>query len=137
MPDPEVLQSGSFTVEGLNPQVPRRLIFYHGEKRLGTTLTLRGKQPETLSVRLGPCGEVIGRVLGRAGKPVAGMRVFFFRIENGLSVIAKTDPQGRFRAALVPGLVYRLPRRLTGDVDEVKLRPGQVRDLGDLLLDGR
>jgi RNA polymerase sigma factor (sigma-70 family) len=134
MPDPEVLQSASFTVEGLNPQVPRQLIFSHGEKRLGKVLTLRREQTETLTVRLEPCGEVIGRVVDRASKPVAGMRVWFFRSENDLSVLAQTDPQGRFRAALVPGLEYRVPRRLIKDFDELEVGPGQVRDLGDLRL---
>jgi hypothetical protein len=134
MPDPEVLPGASFTVEGLNPQVPRRLIFYHGEKRLGKALTLRAEQPETLTVRLEPCGEVTGRVVARAGKPVAGMRVNFYRLGNGLSVLVKTDDQGRFRAALVPGLKYGVPPRLIKDFDDLVVGPGQVRDLGDLLL---
>jgi hypothetical protein len=134
MPDAEVLESASFTVEGLNPRVPRRLSFYHGGKRLGKTLTLRGEQTEALTVRLEPCGEVIGRVADRAGKPVAGMKVIFGRADNGLTVLAKTDPQGRFRATLVPGFKYPVPRRLTRDFAELEVGPGQVRDLGDLLL---
>jgi 5-hydroxyisourate hydrolase-like protein (transthyretin family) len=135
MPDAEVLPSASFTVEGLNPRVPRRLSFYHGEKRLGKTLTLRGEQPEALTVRLEPCGEVIGRVVDRAGKPAADTRVFFYRPDNDMHVQAKTDPQGRFRAALVPGLGYGygVPR-LIGDFDDLEVGPGQVRDLGDLRL---
>jgi hypothetical protein len=123
-----------FTVEGLNPRVPRELSFYHGEKRLGKTLALRGEQPEALTVRLVPCGEVIGRVVDRAGKPVAGRWLVFSRPGNSVSVQAKTGPEGRFRAALVPGLEYGAPPRLTGDFDELEVGPGQVRDLGDLLL---
>jgi hypothetical protein len=134
MPDAEVLESASFTVEGLNPRVPRRLSFYHGEKRLGKALTLRGEQTEALTVRLEPCGEVIGRVVDRAGKPVAGTRVWFSRPDIGLTVLAKTDAQGRFRATLIPGLRYRVPPRLSKDLDELEVGPGQVRDLGDLLL---
>lgn len=134
MPDAEVLESAAFTVEGLNPRVPRLLSFHHEEKRLGKVLTLRGEQTEALTVRLEPCGEVIGRVVDRAGKPVAGMRVWFARPANDLSALATTDPQGRFRATLVPGLKYRVPRRLTKDFDELEVGPGQVRDLGDLLL---
>jgi hypothetical protein len=134
MPDAEVLEGAAFTVEGLNPEVPRPLSFYHEEKRLGKALTLRGEQTEALTVRLEPCGEVIGRVLDRAGKPVAGMRVCFGRPANDRSALAKTDAQGRFRATLVPGLKYRVPWRLTRDFDELEAGPGQVRDLGDLLL---
>jgi hypothetical protein len=134
MPDTEVLECASFTVEGLNPRVPRQLSFYHGEKRLGKALTLRGEQPETLTVRLEPCGEVIGRVADRAGKPVTGMRVWFSALNNGMTVLPKTDPQGRFRSALVPGLKYRVPQRLIKNLDELEVGPGQVRDLGDLRL---
>jgi hypothetical protein len=62
------------------------------------------------------------------------MNVRFSRPGNGLDVLAKTDPQGRFRAALVPELKYRVLRRLIKDVEELEVGPGQVRDLGDLLL---
>jgi hypothetical protein len=138
MPDAEGLESASFTVEGLNPEVPRQLSFYHGEKRLGKALTLRGEQTEGLTVRLEPCGEVIGRVADRAGKPVAKMTVLFVRPENVLTVLAKTDPQGRFRATLVPGLKYHVGLtsrwRPTRDRDELEVGPGQVRDLGDFQL---
>jgi hypothetical protein len=138
MPDPDVLVSASFTVEGLNPRVPRRLYFYHGEKRLGKALTLRGEQTEALTVRLEPCGEVIGRAADTAGKPAAGMKAWFFRPENDLSVRAEVDSEGRFRAALIPGLKYR--GRLSGpwrsgkDLGDLEVGAGQVRDLGDLLL---
>ena len=137
MPDAEVLESAAFMVEGLNPQVPRQLSFYHGEKRLGKTLSLRGEQPEALTVRLEPCGEVIGRVADTAGKPVAGIRVLFYRPdENGTSVQATTDPQGRFRATLVAGLKYRLPpaARLARGVEELVVGTGQTHDLGELRL---
>jgi hypothetical protein len=134
MPDAEVLESASFTVEGLNPQVPRPLSFYHQEKRLGKVLTLRGEQTEALTVRLEPCGEVIGRVVDRACKPVAGMRVYFGRADNGLSALATTDPQGRFRAALVPGLKYGVPQRLIKAFEELEVGPGRTKDLGDLPL---
>src|SRR5262249_15979466 len=101
MPDPQVLESAPFTVQGLNPRVPRLLSFYPEGKGLGKVLTLRGEQTEALTVRLGPCGEVIGRVVDRAGKPVAGRSVWLARPANDLSALAKTDPQGRFRATLV------------------------------------
>jgi hypothetical protein len=132
MPDPEVLESSSFTVEGLNPRVPRRVIFYHGEKRLARILTLLGEQPETLTVRLEPCGEVIGRVVDKAGKPVAGRRLWFFRLES-LGVQVTTDSEGRFRAALVPGLEYRVPWH-PGGLDALEVGSGQVRDLGEVRL---
>ena len=70
----------------------------------------------------------------RDGEPVAGMRVCFGRPANDRSAWAKTDAQGRFRATLAPGLKYRVLWRLTRDFDELEVGPGQVRDLGDLVL---
>src|SRR5262249_24333566 len=134
MPDAEVLEGASFTVEGLSPWVSRQLSFYHEGKRLGKALTLCGEQPEALTVRLGPCGAVIGGVGDGAGNPVAKRTVVLGRPGNGRPVLAKTGPQGRFRAALVPRLDYRAPPRLSRDFDELEVGPGQVRDLGDLLL---
>jgi hypothetical protein len=91
-----------------------------------------------LTVRLEPCGEALGRVADRAGKPVARVRALFYRQENGMSVLAETDPQGRFRAALVPGLKYRgrlsTPLRLSEDPGDLEVGPGQVRDLGEVRL---
>jgi hypothetical protein len=135
MPDSEVLDNASFTVEGLNPRVPRRLAFFHGGRRLGKVLTLRGEQTEALTVRLEPCGVVLGRLVDRAGRPVPGAAPWFGRLDNGLDARAQTDAQGRFRADLVPGLKYRLlssPARLSRDVGELEVGPGQTKDLGDL-----
>jgi RNA polymerase sigma factor (sigma-70 family) len=134
MPDAEVLQSSDFTVEGLNPRVLRHLTFYHREKRLGKALRLLGEQTEALTIRLERCGEVIGRVVDRAGKPVPGMQVSRYRPGNDLNVPVKTDAQGRFRAVLLPGLAYGVSRRLITDSEVLEVGPGEVKDLGDLLL---
>ncbi len=138
MPDAEVLAGASFTVEGLNPDVPRPLSFYHEGKRLGKALTLRGEQAEVLTVQLEPCGEALGRAVDAAGKPVAGVVALFYREENGVSARAQTDPQGRFRATLVPGLKYHVllsgPQRPAKDIGELVVGPGEARDLGGLLL---
>ena len=110
--------------------------FYHAEKRLGKVLTLRGDETEALTVRLGSCGAVCGRVVDRAGHPVSGQGLWFGRGDNGLDVKAVTDLQGKFRADLVPGLTYRMPSSLVSrpvkDVDELVVAPGQTKDLGDL-----
>jgi hypothetical protein len=136
MPDAEVLESASFTVEGLSPGLTRQLSFYHAENRLGKVLTLRGDETEALTVRLGSCGAVCGRVVDRAGHPVSGQGLWFGRGDNGLDVKAVTDLQGKFRADLVPGLTYRMPSSLVSrpvkDVDELVVAPGQTKDLGDL-----
>jgi hypothetical protein len=136
MPDAEVLEGPSFTVEGLNPRLPRQLSFYHAGKHLGKVLTLRGEQAKALRVQLEPCGAAIGRVVDREGQPVPGVALWFGRLECNLGTRAQTDPEGRFRAALVPGLEYRLLStpacRLARVVGELKVGPGQTKDLGDL-----
>ncbi len=141
MPDGEMLEGASFLVEGLNPRRTRELSFHHKEKGLGKCLTIRGDQTKTLTVQLEPCGEVIGRMVDKSGSPASEVKIFFSSEGNGLRAAAETDRQGRFRAALVPGLPYklgialRLPTspRLLRPVD-VQVESGQSKDLGDLIL---
>jgi hypothetical protein len=140
MPDAEMLETASFLVEGLNPRRTRELSFYHKEKRLGRFLTIRGDETKTLSVQLEPCGEVLGRVVNRAGRPVSGASMWFHSDGNGLSAYAETDHQGRFRAALVPGLPYRWggttdQHSLSTRVDLLTVESGKIKDLGHLLLE--
>jgi RNA polymerase sigma factor (sigma-70 family) len=138
MPDAETLAGASFTVEGLNPHVPRRLSFFHREKQLGKTLTVSGDGAQELTVRLEPCGAVVGRVVDRSGKPVPREVVWFGRLDHGIDARAETDEQGRFRAALVPGLKYPLQapaaRLLPKGLGELEVASGQTTDLGDVSL---
>jgi hypothetical protein len=134
MPDAELLGTAAFTVEGLCPRVARPLSFFHPEKQLGKALTLRGDETEALTVRLEPCGVVVGRVVDKAGHPVSGQDLWFGRLDNGLSSRARTGLRGEFRAPLVPRLKYHLlSRRLADDVGELEVGPGQTKDLGHLL----
>jgi RNA polymerase sigma factor (sigma-70 family) len=137
MPDAEMLETTSFLVEGLNPQRTRELSFHHKEKGLGKFLTIRGEETKTLTVQLEPCSEVIGRVMNRAGRPVPGVRIGFHSEGKGLAAKAETDRQGRFRAALVPGLQYYwgLPTQRQRTIQVLTVESGKIKDLGDLLLD--
>lgn len=140
MPDAEMLDGASFLVEGLNPQRTRDLSFYHEEKELGKFLTIHGDQTKMLTVQLEPCGVVVGRVVNKAGRPVPGVDIGFGNVGNGLYFRAETDSQGHFRAALVPGIPYRLgggttQHRLSRRVDVLTVESGKIKDLGDLLLD--
>jgi len=134
MPDAEMLEGPSFLVEGLNPQRTRELSFHHQEKGLGKVLTIRGDETKEWTVQLEPCGEVIGRVVNGAGRPVPGVSIRFGRADNGLDAKAETDHQGRFHAALVPGFQcqWRLPTQRT--IHVLTVESGQTKDLGDLLL---
>lgn len=139
MPDGEVLDGPTFLVEGLNPRRTRDLSFFHEEQELGKFLTLRGDQTKTLTVQLEPCGLAVGRMLSRSGTPVPGVKIWFSSEGNGLRTATQSDRQGRFRAALVPRLSYRLglagSHRLTKRLDVLTVESSQIKDLGDLLLD--
>jgi protocatechuate 3,4-dioxygenase beta subunit len=138
LPDEEVLDTASFTVRGLNPRRSRTLFFRHEGKALGKVLTVRGDEAGPLAVRLDPCGWVVGRLVGRRGTPVPGGILYFDPGENILGVLAETDREGRFRAALLPGQSYSLSLysagRLLKPVGPVAVEPGRSKDLGDLPL---
>lgn len=145
MPDAEMLEDPSFLVEGLNPQRTRELSFHHPEKGLGKVLTIRGDETNELTVQLEPCGVVVGRMVDRAGRPVPGVGIRFSGSGiMGFYVAAETDRQGRFRAALVPGLAYRpglqyqegrtTTPRLPRSVGVLAVESGRTKDLGDLLV---
>jgi RNA polymerase sigma factor (sigma-70 family) len=140
------LKSASFTVRGLHPGRPRFLYFHHAEKNLGCTLELRGEKTEPLEVRLLPCGSVSGRLVDKAGKPVANTVIHFCREgyvafwPGGFQV--KTDREGRFRAdGLVSGQKYTMNRNIDNIADTlpsgVVVEPGQRKDLGDLAVEVR
>jgi RNA polymerase sigma factor (sigma-70 family) len=134
--EPETLASPSFTVEGLNPQRPRQLLFHHREKELGKVVIVRGEETEALKVQLEPCGVVSGRIVDSDGKPVPGMTVGFHPRPPmiGMEVMAQTEGEGHFRAALVPRQQYTLStvRRLLKPIGDLKVESGQTKNLEDV-----
>jgi RNA polymerase sigma factor (sigma-70 family) len=136
--DGELLDGESFTITGLNPRCSRELLFRHRGKRLGKLLTIGGDETGPLIVQLDPCGHVLGRVVDKEGKPVAGLYLSFSRRSQSPEVVAETDRDGRFRQALLAGQKYSLwpssYRRLTKDVGELEVESGRSIDLGDLLV---
>jgi len=139
MPNYDVLERASFTVTGLNPRLTRDLFFLHRDQNLGKVLTIQGDETRPLTVQLDPCGTVIGRLVDKAGKPVLGVNVNFFRSGDGYSFLnTATDADGRFRMeGLVPRANYSLlsSRRLLKDVGQVEVESGRIKDLGDLSVD--
>jgi RNA polymerase sigma factor (sigma-70 family) len=138
IPDIELLECASFTVVGLNPGRSRNLFFHHRGKDLGKVLTIRGDEPEPLTVQLDPCGSILGRLVDKSGRPVPEVTISFLPGVNGANVIAVTDREGRFRATLVPGEKYSLgplsSHRLLRAVGQVEVESGRSKDLGDLPL---
>ncbi len=140
MPEEETLESATFALRGLNPSRSRELFFHHREKGLVKVLTVPGDEAGPLTVRLEPCGSVIGRLVDKSGKPKPGVVMYILHRTNGwLQAKTETDEEGRFRADLVPGEQYRLsllaPHRLQiqgAGVVGVEVVSGRSYDLGDL-----
>jgi len=136
IPDDEVLEGASFAVMGLNPLRTRDLVFLHRDKALGKSLSIRGDEPQPLTVQLEPCGVIIGRMVDRGGNPVPDLIVCLGRKDG--SVVAETDREGRFRAPVLPGQEHWLgllsQRRLLRQVGALEVESGKTRDLGNLPL---
>jgi RNA polymerase sigma factor (sigma-70 family) len=139
LPEDEMLEGASFTVAGLNPRRSRDLFFHHKGKSLGKFLTIGVNQTEPLTIKLDPCGSVLGRLVDKRGKPIPEVTVCFYPEGKSLDNLAQTDRDGRFRLNLVPGQKYSLGlrsyRRLVRDMGKVEVESGRRKDLGDLILD--
>jgi hypothetical protein len=139
----ETLQGAEFTVRGLNPKAPPRLlVFQHKGKNLGSVLKgLPAEKDGPLIVKLQPFGSLSGRIVDRDGQPVSGCHGRLFIGPVGYFQKFTTDKEGRFRVGgLVPGLRY-----LVGGEDKdgrlflpfqegAVVEPGKNKDLGDFKL---
>jgi protocatechuate 3,4-dioxygenase beta subunit len=143
------LDGPSATVYALDPAKPRALAFYHPEKRLGGTATVRGDEKEPVVVKLGPLARLTGRLLDTDGQPLAGAEVSLgtnrvidgelYRFATPAGARAVTDKDGRFTLDdAVPGIWFYLQIRKgkyyyrpKPTLWERQFKPGQTVDLGD------
>jgi RNA polymerase sigma factor (sigma-70 family) len=149
-----VLPAADFTAEALNPAKPRRLLFWHHERKLAGTVVLRGDEPEPVTVTLQPLAAITGRaVLKGSGEPLVGHAVEYsawpelewpVRTKGGERVATLTDNDGRFRLTDLPAgvplnvsVIVPKTRFATIHVERVTLAPRQTKDLGDLKGDRR
>ncbi len=58
------IKDATCTIFALDPKKPRRVLFFHAERNLAGSLTLRGDEKETPVIRLGRAGTAIGRIAG-------------------------------------------------------------------------
>jgi len=140
------LPAAEFTATGLDPEQPRRLVVRHPERRLAAVTTLRGDEPEPLVVQLQPAATLTGRAVTAEVEPLVGARATWSSEDPTLNYLtgnkeppARTDAAGRFRIECIPvGLTVRLVLHARGSdqvwhsVKDLSLRPGEVKDLGDL-----
>jgi hypothetical protein len=129
------LPEGTFTLDGINPRRPTSLYFLHKEKGLGFYTDNLENANGRITVRLQPCGSVVGRFLDADGQPVADEKVWI----GPYSGLIKTGKDGRFRMDhLVAGCKYNV--KINNPITRVvapdfKIEPGKTKDLGDIVIE--
>jgi RNA polymerase sigma factor (sigma-70 family) len=139
------LTAGAFTAIALDPKQPRPLFFRHDERKLAAVVMAKGDESGPLDVRLQPAGTVTGRLVDDEGQPRTGVTVnvnfgegqfgsrFYTTFMN-----RPVGSDGRFRIeGLIPAVKYDIGARtgntmLGGLGLGLTLRPGEIRDLGDV-----
>ena len=148
------LPEATATVYALNPDKPRAMAFFHAEKKLGGTATVRGDERGPVVVKLAPLGQVSGRLFDADDKPLKGVEVSLgadLQMKSGGEldrVVAprgkpvRTDKDGRFHIeGVVPGLKFVLFLQAKAPVfggvaslavRQVQVKPGEKLNVGDL-----
>jgi hypothetical protein len=143
-----VLPGDTFTAEALSAARPRRLLFWHHDRKLAGTVLLKGNEPEPVTVTLQPLATLTGRAVGKTGEPLVGYTVQY-AASAGLewpgapkrrdppSIV--TDKEGRFRITDLPAgvplnLTIIVPKGIFAPIhrERLILDPGKTKDLGDL-----
>ncbi len=130
--------ASTHTVESLKPGKPRVLTFAHQSQHLTGELVLQGDETAPQKVTLKPWGVLTGRVVNADGEPWGEAEFHSILPAEGFPKVGK---DGRFKiVGLIPGKPYTLQLvkdfMVRGTVaKDVKVGPGEVKDLGDLVLE--
>ena len=130
-------EASTFTIHGLRPGKQRTVTFLNPKRGLAGQLILRGDESQPQTITLQPWGVLTGRIVDDEGQPCnTGDALLGVRLPFQESRIPK---DGRFRIeGLVPGKSYTL-ELIRGSmlvnlvVENVKVDPGEVKDLGDVV----
>jgi hypothetical protein len=123
-------------IESLKPGKQRTLTFFHQGRRLTGELVLQGEETAPQTVALQPWGVVTGRVVNADGEPWGEAELHSTILPQGYPRVGK---DGRFKIeGLIPGKPYEFllvkDHIVRGTVaTDVKVGPGELKDLGDLL----
>ncbi len=142
------LPSAECVLTNLHPQRPRRLVVRHDGRKLVGHAEARYGRGEPVRVQLVPWAVLTGRLLRADGRPFPGA---FISTNGGKSKEGATfgpvhyghvgtRADGTFRVeGIIPGLEYEFwyfrlgPPEVGGTlVEGVRLKPGEVKDLGDV-----
>jgi hypothetical protein len=66
------IEKDTCSVYHLEAGKPRLVVFYHPEKKLAGSLTLKGDEKAPVTVKLDPVGSIKGRLLDAEGQPLIG-----------------------------------------------------------------
>ncbi len=141
-------ESPTFIARNLKTNQPRRLQFYHQERKLAGSLLINGDETGPLTVKLEPWAVVTGRVLAESGSPADNVMVrgyYKLQSEEQAGILpdqnfVQTDDGGRFRVeGLAAGIQYSLSaskdnRELGVVGDPFTISAGETKDLGDLVI---
>jgi len=142
----EDLPTAQFRLPGIDPKRPRSFEFRHSAKNLGAIVLIKGDESMPVKVRLQNCATITGRIVDEEGLPRASWIGGYIHqgqldINNdtvGIG-IERTGKDGRFRIeGVIPGLKIGFWAGSSPSyydqhlVPELTLKPGEVRDLGDL-----
>ncbi len=134
-PPPE---ASTYTILGLEPGEKRTLTVLNSKRRLAGERVLSGDDTQPQTITLQPWGVLTARIVDTDGQPSNAHDQIALDLPSGFPTVGK---DGRFRIeGLVPGKSYTLRLLKMGGafVDEfvakdVKLGPGEVKDLGDVV----
>jgi RNA polymerase sigma factor (sigma-70 family) len=148
------LPATTATVYALNPEKPRTMAFFHGDKKIGGTAVVRGDEKEPVIVKLAPLGQVSGRLLDVDGNALDGVDISvnpirdigseLYRFAAGLNTPVRTDKDGSFRlTGVLPGLKFYLSLRRERTyfvgvprIGARQVKPGETLKLGDVRAKG-
>jgi RNA polymerase sigma factor (sigma-70 family) len=153
-PLPGATRGAEITIKGVNPKRPSEFYAYHAGRNLSGMFTVNGMEKDRVEFRLQPACTLTGRMVDRAGNPLAGQTIHAHRITridpNGQRYSSPhfapensvTDADGRFSLrGLLPHSEHTVncvpPRQSTGrELTSLldPLKPGETRDLGTLTL---
>jgi RNA polymerase sigma factor (sigma-70 family) len=138
------LSGAEFTLLALHPKRARWILVVQPSRQLGASVEVKTGEKQPLVIRLQPTGTIAGRLLGPDGRPLVGRRLLVEYAQPGkneirahLPAFIRTDSEGHFRVqGAVADLSYRLTLYggppLAFHLKNLILRPGEIRDLGDV-----
>jgi RNA polymerase sigma factor (sigma-70 family) len=139
------LPTASFRIPGIDEKHPRSFWFRHRKKNLGAIVLFKGTEAMPVTVRLQKCATITCRFVDEDGNPRPGWIMGYvhkgqLNINSGVGCFAEgSGKTGHFRIeGVIPGLkigMWAGNNPSTYDqhiVPELTLKPGEVKDLGDV-----